>query len=80
VAAIFVVYGNHFPEPLETRRAFVQILRVVYSNMALGRRPAKPAPMVCGSHLLDNDLAQLFVEDFPQAQLFTVCYENLSMH
>jgi hypothetical protein len=29
--------------------------------------------------LLDNDSAQLFVEDFPQAQLFTVFYENLSM-
>lgn len=67
VAAICEIYTNSPPQLLETRRAFFQLLHVAY-NLALGRRPASPHPlMVYAQHWWDDALAGRFVEDFPQA-------------
>jgi hypothetical protein len=68
VKALFEVHGNSAPAFLESRRAFFQILHVVYS-VALGRRPASPHPlMVYPQHGWNDELARRLVEDFPQAR------------
>lgn len=68
INAVFEVYGDWPVEALESRRAFFQILHVVYS-VAQGRRPASRQPMIVyAQHLLDNELASRFVEDFPQGR------------
>ena len=68
VNALFNVYGNRSLEFLESRRAFFQLLHVVYC-VALGRRPASPRPVIVWAlHFLNDQLARHFVEDFPQAR------------
>ena len=78
VAAIFEVYGNTPPHLLETRRAFFQFLHVAY-NLALGRRPASPHPlMVYQQHWRHDVLARRFVEDFPQARFIHCIRDPIS--
>jgi Sulfotransferase family len=68
VNALFEVYRHRPREFLESRRAFFQLLHVVYC-VALGRRPASANPLIVYAQAMANDqLASYLVEDFPQAQ------------
>jgi hypothetical protein len=68
VNALFEVYGNQPRDFLESRRAFFQFLHIVY-NVALGRLPASPHPVIVYAQALANDhMARYLVEDFPQAR------------
>jgi Sulfotransferase family len=68
VNALFEVWGNLPTEFLESRRAFVQLLHVVYS-VAHGLRPKTANPLIVYVQLvIDNLLANRLVEDFPQAR------------
>jgi hypothetical protein len=66
VNALFEVFGAWPQELLESRKLFFKFLHVVYC-VALGRRPASARPMIVyAQHMLDDELAKRFVEDFPQ--------------
>jgi hypothetical protein len=66
VNALFEVCGSWPKETLESRKSFFKFLHVVYC-VALGRRPASACPMIVyAQHMLDDELAKRFVEDFPQ--------------
>jgi sulfotransferase family protein len=68
INAVFEIYGDWPVEVLESRRTFFQMLHVVYS-VAQGRRPASRQPVIVyAQHLLDNELARRFIEDFPQGR------------
>jgi hypothetical protein len=68
VQAIGQMYGHWPAEILNSRRAFFLFLHIAH-NLALGRRPASPTPMiVCALHWWNNARAKDFVTDFPQAQ------------
>lgn len=68
VAALIEVYGKSPPEFLETRRAFVQFVHVVYCA-ALGWRPASRQPLIVYAlHDWNDKSATRFLEDFPQAR------------
>ena len=68
VNALFEVFGNWPTEILETRRAFVQLLHVVYC-VAHGLRPKTPNPLIVYVQLVvDDALAKRLLDDFPQAR------------
>ena len=68
VNALFEVCGNWPTEFLESRRAFVQFLHIVYC-VAHGLRPKTPNPLIVYVQLVvDDPLAKCLVEDFPQAR------------
>jgi hypothetical protein len=68
VNALFAVCGNWPKEYLESRRAFVQLLHVVYC-VAHGLPPKTPNPLIVYVQLVvDDPLAKHLVEDFPQAR------------
>jgi hypothetical protein len=68
VNALFEVFGEWPNEILESRKSFFLFLHVVYS-VARGWRPSSPVPMIVyAQHMLDDELAKRFIEDFPQGQ------------
>jgi hypothetical protein len=78
VQAIFEVYRTWPTEFLETRGTFVKFLNVAYS-VALGRRPASPSPLIVhAQHYWNDELARLFVEDFPQARFIHTVRDPLT--
>jgi hypothetical protein len=78
VKALFEVHGNRPREFLESRRAFFQFLHIVY-NVALGRRPVSPHPLIVYAQALANDhLARYLVEDFPQARFIHTVRDPIS--
>jgi hypothetical protein len=67
VNALFEVFGSWPKEFLESRRAFVQFLHIVYC-VAHGLRPKTANPLIVYVQLVvDEPLANRLVEDFPQA-------------
>jgi hypothetical protein len=68
VNAIFEVFGAWPQEILESRKSFFQFLHVAYC-LALGHRHVTASPMIVyAQHMLDDELAKRFVEDFPQGR------------
>jgi Sulfotransferase family len=68
VNAIFEVFGDWPRELLESRKSFFQFVHVAYC-VALGHRPVVASPMIVyAQHMLDDELAKRFVEDFPQGR------------
>jgi Sulfotransferase family len=68
VNALFEVYGDWPKELLESRKSFFQFLHVVYA-VAVGWRTNGPTPMIVyAQHMLDEELARRFIEDFPQGR------------
>jgi hypothetical protein len=68
VNALFEVFGSLPTDFLESRRAFVQFLHVVYC-VAHGLGPKTPNPLIVYVQLVvDDPLAKCLVEDFPQAR------------
>jgi hypothetical protein len=78
VQAILEVYGNFPPDFLESRRAFFLFVHIAY-NLALGRRPASPRPLIVyAQHVWDNEMARHLVEDFPQAKFVHTIRDPIS--
>ena len=66
IDALLGVYGDRPPEFLSASRTFFQFLHVAY-ELALGRRPAVPRPLIVyAQHRLNYHTARL-VKDFPEA-------------
>jgi hypothetical protein len=78
VSATFEVYRSWPSEFLESRRVFFRFLHVAY-NLALGRRPGTPQPlMVYAQHTWDEVAAKRFVEDFPECRLVHTVRDPIS--
>lgn len=68
VEAILALNQGQSPEFLSSRRSFFLFLHIAY-NMALGRRPASPHPLIVYAQHSRNDVfAARLVEDFPRAK------------
>lgn len=80
VEALFEIYGDR-PLPghdLETRRSFFQLLHVAYAG-ALGKPAVSPRPlMISAQHWINSELAQAFVEDFPDARFLHTIRDPIS--
>ncbi len=78
VQAIVEFYGNWPADFLESRRAFFLLLHIAY-NLALGRRPASPHPLIVhAQHVWDNAVAKQLVDDFPQAKFVHTIRDPIS--
>ncbi|MGP0094480.1 MAG: hypothetical protein ACLPKB_31725 [Xanthobacteraceae bacterium] len=78
VSATFEVYRSWPLEFLESRRVFFRFLHVTY-NLALGRRPRTPQPlMVYAQHTWDELAAKRFVEDFPEGRFVHTVRDPIS--
>jgi hypothetical protein len=78
VQAIVEFYGKWPPEFLASRRAFFLFVHIAY-NLALGRRPASPCPLIVHmQHVRDDALARYLTEDFPQAKFVHTVRDPIS--
>lgn len=78
VEAIVASHGNWPADFLESRRAFFLFVHIAY-NMALGRRPATPNPLIVYSqHVWNNVAAKHLVDDFPQAKFIHTIRDPIS--
>jgi hypothetical protein len=79
VQALLELYGHWPPEVLESRRTFVLFLHIAY-NLALGRRPASPHPlMVYALHDWNNAIAAKVYEDFPRVQFIHTIRDPITL-
>jgi hypothetical protein len=77
VDALLAVYGKQPPEFLSASRTFFQFLHVAY-ELALGRRPATPRPLIVyAQHRLNYHTARL-VKDFPKARFLHTVRDPIS--
>jgi len=86
VSALLAVYADQPVEVLETRATFFRFLVVAY-NLAFGRRPGNPRPMIVHpQHLWSNANAQRLASDFPGCRfIHTVrdpisCFDSTAQH
>lgn len=78
VLAILKSYGKWPKEFLESRRTFFLFVHIAY-NLALGRRPASPKPLIVyAQHDWDNSAARYLVEDFPRAKFIHTIRDPIS--
>ncbi len=78
VQAILEFYGKWPAEFLESRRAFFLFVHIAY-NLALGRRPANPCPLIVYSqHAWDDVVARHLVEDFPRTKFVHTIRDPIS--
>lgn len=80
VQAIVEVYDSWPAAFLESRRAFFLFVHIAY-NLALGRRPATPHPIIVyQQHDRDDVMASHLVEDFPQAKFVHTIRDPISSY
>jgi hypothetical protein len=78
VEALFAIYADRPDGEIETRRAFFQLLHVAYAG-ALGKPAVNPRPlMLSAQHWLNDQLAQRFVEDFPDGRFLHTIRDPIS--
>jgi hypothetical protein len=78
VHALFAVYGDRSAEWLGERRRFLQFAHVAYA-LAAGRRVAGPRPLIIfAQHWPDEQVAQLFIEDFPEGRFIHTVRDPIS--
>ena len=78
VAALLAVYGGQPGEVLESRSTFLRFLVVAY-NLALGRRPANPRPMIIHpQHIWSNASARQLIADFPRCRFIHAVRDPIS--
>jgi hypothetical protein len=79
VQAILEAYASSPSDFLESRRAFVVFLHIA-NNLALGRRPASPRPLIVyPQHEWHRRTATNFVEDFPQAKFIHTVRDPITL-
>jgi hypothetical protein len=86
VAALLSVYADQPSEALESRATFFRFLVVAY-NLAFGRRPGNPRPVIVhAQHIWSNANAQRLTADFPRCRfIHTVrdpisCFDSTVQH
>jgi hypothetical protein len=78
VEALFAIYGDRPAAELEARPRFIQFLHVAYAG-ALGKPAITPRPlMISAQHWVNEQLAQDFVEDFPDARFLHTIRDPIS--
>lgn len=78
VAALLAVYGDQPAQVLESRANFFRFLVVAY-NLAFGRRPGNPRPMIVhAQHIWSNANAQRLVADFPRCRFIHTVRDPIS--
>jgi hypothetical protein len=78
VHALFAIYGDNPAMNLDTRRRFFQFLHVAYAG-ALDRPAVNPRPlMISAQHWINSELAQAFIEDFPDARFLHTVRDPIS--
>jgi hypothetical protein len=78
VEALFAIYADRPDDEIELRRAFFQFLHVAYAG-ALGRPAVNPRPlMMSAQHWINEQLAQRFVEDFPDGRFLHTIRDPIS--
>src|SRR5215467_1133762 len=78
VAALLAVYGDRAPQVLESRGSFFRFLVVAY-NLAFGRRPASPRPLIVHQqHIWSNTNAQRLVADFSDCRFIHTVRDPIS--
>jgi len=78
VAALLAVYGDQPPQVLESRANFFRFLVVCY-NLAVGRRPAHPRPLIVHQqHIWSNRNARRLVSDFPHGRFIHTVRDPIS--
>src|SRR5216684_352545 len=78
VAALLAVYGDQPPQVLESRANFFRFLVVCY-NLAFGRRPASPRPLIVHQqHIWSNTNAHRLVSDFSHCRFIHTVRDPIS--
>jgi len=78
VHALFALYGSEPPAWLNTRQRFFQFVHVAYAA-GIGRQTENPRPlMVYAQHYVNQEHADLFVEDFPEGQFIHTVRDPIS--
>jgi hypothetical protein len=78
VESLFAAYGEQPAAWLEQRQRFVQFLHVAHA-VAAGRCPATPRPyIIYAQHWTDEERAQEFVADFPEARFLHTIRDPIS--
>jgi hypothetical protein len=78
VQALFAIYGDSPAMDLAARRRFFQFLHVAYAG-ALDRPAVNPRPlMISAQHWINDELAQAFIEDFPDARFLHTVRDPIS--
>jgi hypothetical protein len=79
VQAILECYSEWPSDFLESRRAFFLFVHIAY-NIALGRRPASPCPLIVyAQHFWNPVMASELVEDFPRAKFIHTVRDPITL-
>jgi len=76
--ALLAVYGDRAPQVLESRGSFFRFMVVAY-NLAFGRRPASPRPLIVHQqHIWSDTNAQRLVADFSDCRFIHTVRDPIS--